>query len=90
MRISVAGCGYLGAVHVASLVELGHDVVGIDVDERKVAALSRGLSPFYEPGFQELLEHSLASGRPQFSTDVNPCRRGSGALPLRRNATEAR
>jgi UDPglucose 6-dehydrogenase len=70
MRISVVGCGYLGAVHAASLVELGHDVIGIDVDECKVAALSQGLSPFYEPGFQELLEHSLVSGRLQFSTDV--------------------
>jgi UDPglucose 6-dehydrogenase len=76
MRISVVGCGYLGAVHAASLVELGHDVVGIDVDERKVAALSQGQSPFYEPGFQELLEHSLASGRLQFSTDVT---RAAGA-----------
>jgi UDPglucose 6-dehydrogenase len=70
MRISVIGCGYLGAVHAASLVELGHDVVGVDVDHRKVAALGRGDSPFYEPGFQDLLEHSLKSGRLSFSTDV--------------------
>ncbi|TFV92693.1 UDP-glucose/GDP-mannose dehydrogenase family protein [Blastococcus sp. CT_GayMR20] len=71
MRISVVGCGYLGAVHAASLVELGHEVVGVDVDERKVQALSRGRSPFYEPGFQDLLEHSLASGSLSFSTDIN-------------------
>jgi UDPglucose 6-dehydrogenase len=70
MRISVVGCGYLGAVHAASLVELGHEVVGIDVDERKVAALGAARSPFYEPGFQELLEHSVASGRLRFSTDI--------------------
>jgi UDPglucose 6-dehydrogenase len=70
MRISVIGCGYLGAVHAASLVQLGHEVVGIDVDDRKVAALCQGRSPFYEPGFQDLLEHSLASGRLGFSTDV--------------------
>ncbi|HEY0403693.1 MAG TPA: nucleotide sugar dehydrogenase, partial [Blastococcus sp.] len=70
MKISVVGCGYLGAVHAASLVELGHQVVGVDVDERKVGALCQARSPFYEPGFQELLEHSLASGRLSFTTDV--------------------
>ncbi|MCA0144882.1 UDP-glucose/GDP-mannose dehydrogenase family protein [Blastococcus sp. LR1] len=70
MRISVIGCGYLGAVHAASLVELGHEVVGVDVDERKVASLRQGRSPFYEPGFQDLLSQSLKSGRLAFSTDV--------------------
>ncbi|RBY84516.1 UDP-glucose/GDP-mannose dehydrogenase family protein [Blastococcus sp. TF02A-30] len=70
MRISVIGCGYLGAVHAASLVELGHEVVGIDVDDRKVRALCDGRAPFYEPDFQELLAQSLISGRLTFSTDV--------------------
>jgi UDPglucose 6-dehydrogenase len=42
VRISVVGCGYLGAVHAASMAELGHEVVGIDVDEPKVAALVAG------------------------------------------------
>src|SRR4051794_17446484 len=70
MKITVVGCGYLGAVHAASMAELGHDVVGIDVDERKVASLSRAEAPFYEPGFEELLGTSLASGRLRFSTDI--------------------
>jgi UDPglucose 6-dehydrogenase len=70
VRISVIGCGYLGAVHAASMVELGHEVVGVDVDQRKVAELRAGRSPFYEPGFQDLLTHSLASGRLRFSTDI--------------------
>ncbi len=69
MRISVIGCGYLGAVHAASMVELGHDVVGIDVDAPKVDALSRATAPFYEPGFEELLARSLATGRLRFSTE---------------------
>src|SRR6478672_3737886 len=69
MKISVIGCGYLGAVHAASMVELGHDVVGIDVDAPKVEALSRATAPFYEPGFEELLARSLATGRLRFSTD---------------------
>src|SRR5919205_2495368 len=70
MRVSVIGCGYLGAVHAASMTELGHEVVGIDVDQRKVAALCEGRAPFYEPDFGELLQHSLALGRLTFSTDV--------------------
>ncbi|MBM9433900.1 3-hydroxyacyl-CoA dehydrogenase NAD-binding domain-containing protein, partial [Flaviflexus equikiangi] len=42
MKISVIGCGYLGAVHAASMAELGHDVVGIDVDPAKIDQLSKG------------------------------------------------
>src|SRR6218665_2463971 len=70
MRISVIGCGYLGAVHAAAMAELGHDVVGIDVDERKVAALTRGDAPFFEPGLPELLTTHVASGRLRFSTHM--------------------
>ncbi len=70
VRISVIGCGYLGAVHAASMVQLGHEVVGVDVDERRVAALRAGRAPFYEPDFEPLLGHALASGRLRFSTDV--------------------
>ena len=62
MKISVVGCGYLGAVHAASMAQLGHDVVGIDVDLPKVEALQLGKAPFYEPGFDDLLTQSLASG----------------------------
>lgn len=70
MRISVIGCGYLGAVHAASMAHLGHDVVGIDVDAAKIQLLSRGEAPFYEPGLPELLESSLATGRLTFATDI--------------------
>src|SRR4051812_40071244 len=70
MKISVIGCGYLGAVHAASMAELGHDVVGIDVDDRKVALLQQAKAPFYEPGFEDLLERTLSSGRLSFSADM--------------------
>jgi UDPglucose 6-dehydrogenase len=70
VRISVIGCGYLGAVHAAAMAELGHDVAGIDVDQRKIQALSQARAPFFEPGFEELLERTLASGRLLFSTDI--------------------
>jgi UDPglucose 6-dehydrogenase len=69
MRISVIGCGYLGAVHAASMAELGHEVVGIDVDKNKVEALSHARTPFYEPGFEGLLQRTLATGRLRFSSE---------------------
>lgn len=70
MKISVIGCGYLGAVHAASMVSLGHDVIGIDVDPDKIEALSAGRAPFYEPNLPEFLVAGLASGRLRFSTDI--------------------
>ena len=69
MRISVIGCGYLGAVHAACMASLGHQVIGLDVDEAKVASLNSGVPPFYEPGFAELLDEQLAGGRLEFTTD---------------------
>ncbi|KYJ99363.1 UDP-glucose dehydrogenase family protein [Microbacterium sp. CH1] len=69
MRMSVIGCGYLGAVHAAAMASLGHDVVGIDVDEGKVADLTAGAAPFFEPGLAELLEEGVRSGRLRFAAD---------------------
>ena len=67
MRISVIGCGYLGAVHAAAMASIGHDVVGIDVDRDKIATLSSGVAPFFEPRLSELLQAGLATGRLRFS-----------------------
>jgi UDPglucose 6-dehydrogenase len=71
MRISVIGCGYLGAVHAACMAKLGHEVVGIDVDELKIADLSAATAPFYEPGLDELLGEVQETGRLSFTTDVS-------------------
>lgn len=71
MRISVIGCGYLGAVHAACMTVLGHEVVGIDVDEAKVEALRAGRAPFFEPGLPELLAQAEATGRLTFSTSMS-------------------
>ncbi|MHA7245727.1 UDP-glucose dehydrogenase family protein [Arthrobacter tecti] len=70
MRLSVIGCGYLGAVHAACMAKLGHEVVGIDVDPAKIAGLNEGQAPFFEPGLPELLAESLGTGRLRFSTDM--------------------
>ena len=71
LTIGVVGCGYLGAVHAACMTELGHDVVGVDVDGPKVAGLSQATAPFFEPGLDELLAKTLATGRLSFSTDFS-------------------
>ncbi|WP_424464558.1 UDP-glucose dehydrogenase family protein [Pseudoclavibacter helvolus] len=71
MRISVIGCGYLGAVHAAAMASIGHDVVGIDVDSGKIEALSRGDAPFYEPGLSDLLVAGVESGSLRFTTDMS-------------------
>ena len=69
--LTVIGCGYLGAVHAACMAHLGHDVAGVDTDLSVVEMLSAGKAPFYEPGFQELLEDALATGRLSFTTDIS-------------------
>ncbi|RCL91900.1 MAG: UDP-glucose/GDP-mannose dehydrogenase family protein [Microbacterium sp.] len=70
MKLSVIGCGYLGAVHAAAMASIGHEVVGIDVDQRKIDALSKGEAPFFEPGLPEILSEGVASGRLRFTTDM--------------------
>ncbi|HYY11568.1 MAG TPA: UDP-glucose/GDP-mannose dehydrogenase family protein [Kineosporiaceae bacterium] len=79
MRMTVIGCGYLGAVHAPCMADAGHDVTGVDVDEGKVKELSAGRAPFYEPGLPELLERATTSGRLRFTTDVADIARPSGA-----------
>jgi UDPglucose 6-dehydrogenase len=71
VQLSVVGTGYLGAVHAACMAELGHDVVAVDVDAEKIAALSEGRAPFFEPGLPELLQRTLATGRLRFTTDYS-------------------
>jgi UDPglucose 6-dehydrogenase len=67
-RMTVLGTGYLGATHAVCMAELGFDVLGLDVDEEKVRALSAGQVPFFEPELEPLLRSALASGRLRFTT----------------------
>lgn len=96
MYISVIGCGYLGAVHAASMAKLGHEVVGVDVDEAKIAQLEAGKAPFFEPELPEILVAAGATGRLRFTTEMSavsdatvhfiavgtPQKRGSNAADL--------
>ena len=68
MRLTVIGCGHLGAAHAASMAEIGHEVVGVDIDPEKVALLASGKAWFHEPGLDEMLARHTASGRLRFTT----------------------
>jgi UDPglucose 6-dehydrogenase len=70
MKLSVVGTGYLGTTHAAAMAELGHEVLGVDVDETKVERLAAGQIPFYEPGLPELVSKHLATGRLRFTTSI--------------------
>nr|WP_200803291.1 UDP-glucose/GDP-mannose dehydrogenase family protein [Corynebacterium appendicis] len=67
--MTVIGTGYLGATHAACMAELGHEVLGIDVDQAKIDALKNGEVPFYEPGLPEVLKRNIEEGRLGFTTD---------------------
>ena len=71
MKISVIGTGYLGATHAACMAELGLEVVGVDNDAAKIAALSKGELPFYEPELPELLSKHVNNGNLKFTTDYS-------------------
>ena len=68
LRMTVIGTGYLGATHAACMAELGHDVLGVDVDPDKVARLNAGETPFFEPGLEPVLRKNLEAGRLRFGT----------------------
>lgn len=68
MRCAVFGTGYLGVTHAACMAELGHEVVGVDVDAGKIAKLEAGEVPFYEPGLAELVRRNIDAGRLSFGT----------------------
>ncbi len=67
-KLSVIGTGYLGATHAVCMVELGFDVIGLDVDEEKIERLAKGEVPFFEPGLPELLSKHSSSGKLRFTT----------------------
>src|SRR6266568_839905 len=77
MRISVIGTGYLGAVHATCMAGLGHEVVGYDTEQAKVETLSRGVAPFFEPGFDELLQSALSTGQLRFTSSAEEAVSGS-------------
>lgn len=77
MKLSVIGTGYVGLVAGTCFAESGNQVICVDIDSERVAALKRGRVPFYEPGLEELVRRNLSEGRLRFTTDISSAVRQS-------------
>lgn len=69
MKISVAGTGYVGLVTGACLAEKGHEVICVDIDEKKVESMKKGISPIYEKGLEDIMQKNYKEGRLDYTTD---------------------
>jgi len=80
MNICVVGSGYVGLVTGACLADFGIHVTGVDKDETKVAALSQGEIPIYEPGLATLVRKNMDQGRLSFTTELGPALEAAQAI----------
>ncbi len=70
MRIAVVGTGYVGLVAGTCFAESGNHVTCVDIDEKKVADLHKGIIPIFEPGLDQMVKHNVKEGRLDFTTDT--------------------
>ncbi len=70
MKLTVHGTGYVGLVTGACIADTGNQVLCVDIDADKVAALKRGEIPIYEPGLEDIVKRNVKNGRLKFTTDV--------------------
>ncbi|MGQ0589039.1 MAG: UDP-glucose dehydrogenase family protein, partial [Sphingosinicella sp.] len=80
MRIAIIGTGYVGLVSGACFSDFGHDVVCVDKDANKIAALENGVMPIFEPGLDQLVARNVAGGRLSFTTDLRRAVDGAEAI----------
>lgn len=79
MKVAIIGSGYVGLVAGTCFAELGHQIVCVDNDARKVEALRNGIMPIYEPGLEEMVLSNVAAGRLAFTEDLGDALKGADA-----------
>ena len=82
MRISVVGTGYVGLVTGTCFAETGNHVICVDIDEKKVESLKKGVIPIYEPGLEILFERNTRQGRLEFTTSLADGTKGAEIIFL--------
>ncbi len=70
MKLAIVGTGYVGLVSGTCFSDLGHDVLCVDIDQKKIDTLNQGHIPIYEPGLEEMVHTNVEQGRLQFTTDI--------------------
>lgn len=79
-KIAVAGTGYVGLVAGVCFAEKGHQVICVDVDEKKVETMKKGISPIYEQDLEELMKKNYAEGRLDYTTDYKTAYKDADAI----------
>ena len=80
MKIAVIGSGYVGLVSGTCLSDLGHDVVCVDIDKKKIKQLNKGTIPIYEPGLKEIFDRNVKEERLKFTNSIANAIKNSDAI----------
>ncbi|HPT65933.1 MAG TPA: UDP-glucose/GDP-mannose dehydrogenase family protein [Candidatus Woesebacteria bacterium] len=79
-KIAVVGVGYVGLVTSTCFAELGNKVIGVDINQKKISNLNKGIIPIYEKGLTELVRKNYSSGNLSFTTDINKAVKASDII----------
>lgn len=80
MKITIVGSGYVGLVTGACFSEVGINVTCVDVDQKKIENLNKGIIPIYEPGLERMIARNMEKGRLHFTTDIADAAKGSDVI----------